>query len=82
MIDMKKIGLKPREMQVMRAAVWSLETVKGGRYLVSDNQRKAAERLIERGFLTKEKTTFSPPVDWLVVRLTKRNWAALETAVA
>lgn len=76
-IDMKALGLKPREQQVMRAAQWALTLVQNGHYLTSPGQRRAAERMIERGFLTKVDAKFSPPVDWLVVKLTTENWNAM-----
>lgn len=79
-IDMAKLELRPREMQVLRYAAWAGRTVRTGNFLCSDGQRRAAERLIARKFLTKVKAKFSPPVDWLVVKLTKRNWAQLELA--
>ena len=80
-IDMSKIGLKPREMQTLRPARWALDMVPNGHYLTSPGQKRAAERLIERGFLTKAPGQFTPPrPDWLVVKLTKENMVALETA--
>lgn len=79
-IDMEALGLKPREQQVMRYARWALTQVSNGHYLTSTGQRRAAERLIERGFLTKVKSQFTPPVDWLVVKLTKKNWSAMRRA--
>lgn len=88
MIDMRKIGLKPREMQVLRYAMWARQTMSNGHYLVSSGQKKAAERMIERKFLTKVSNkkaglvSFGDPDYWLVVKLTKRNVAALAEAEA
>lgn len=82
-IDMRKIGLRPREMQVLRYAVWARTQTPDGNYLCSDGQKRAAERLIERGFLTKSKNGFSPPApDWLVVVITNKNLVALQAAEA
>lgn len=77
-INMTALGLKPREQQVMRAARWALTQVPNGHYLTSDGQRRAAERMIERGYLTKVDAEFSPAVDWLVVKLTEQNWRAMQ----
>jgi hypothetical protein len=80
-IDVGKIGLRAREMQVLRAAMYSRGAVPGGRYLCGTGQRRSAERLIERGFLTRAKVKMYPPqADWLVVRLSDRNLSALRRA--
>ena len=82
-VDMSKIGLRPREMQVLSAAVnaWSL----GGdeHYLCGTGQNRAAERLIKRGFLTKVEVDekFSSP-DWIEVVITPENLKALREAEA
>lgn len=82
-IDMKALGLKPREQQVMRAARWALTQVSNGHYLASPGQRRAGERMVERGFLTKIDAQFSPPMpDWLVVKLTQENWNAMLAAMS
>jgi hypothetical protein len=80
-IDMKALGLKPREMQVLQYALAAYRFVPNGHYLTSPGQRRAAERLIARKFLTKAKHKFIPPVDWLVVVLTKRNITAMKQAL-
>lgn len=81
-IDMGQIGLKPREMQVLSAAAWAWSQVPNGHYLCSPGQKRAAERMIERGFLTKAKADFSPPVpNWLVVVITNDNYSALHAAL-
>lgn len=80
-INMSKIGLKPREMQVLRAARWALTQVPNGFYLCSPGQNRAAERMIERGFLTKADAQFSPPTpEWWVVVLTPANVKKLKAA--
>lgn len=82
-MDMSRIGLKQREMQVLRAAAWARTQVSNGHYLCSSGQNRAAERMIERGFLTKVDKKFSPPApDWIVVVLTEENYAALRKAEA
>ena len=79
-IDMRKLGLRPHEMRVMKYAVWAAHNVKGGRYLCSDRQRASAKRLIDRGYLTKARSDFVPPKpDWIVVRLTRRNIAQINS---
>lgn len=80
-VDMKQLGLKPREMQVLRYAAYAARAVPGGRHLVSDGQRRAAERLVVRKFLTKARAEFTPPVDWLVVRLTKQNMQTMRASL-
>lgn len=80
-IDMSKIGLKPREMQVLRYAAFAWTHVTNGHYLCSSGQNRAAERLIKRDFLTRAKHQFSPPMpDWIVVVLTPRNRQVLKAA--
>lgn len=80
-IDMLKIGLRPREMHVLRYAVWAHSQTPNGHYLCSPGQNRAAERMIERGFLSKAEHQFSPPVpEWLVVVITPENMAALRAA--
>jgi hypothetical protein len=82
-IDMAKLGLRPREIQVLSAAVHAWSLVNNGHYLCGSGQNHAAERLIERGFLTKVEVdaTFSPP-DWIVVVFTPENVKALRAAMA
>lgn len=80
-INMQKIGLRPREMQVMRYAMWARHQVDNGHYLCSPGQNRAAERLMARGFLTKAEHDFSPPMpDWIVVMITEDNLKALRLA--
>ena len=82
-IDMTKLGLRPREMQVLSAAVHAWSLVGNGQYLCGTGRNQAAERLIKRGFLTKVEVdpTFSPP-DWIVVVITPENLEALREAQA
>jgi len=82
-VDMTKIGLRPREMQVLSAAVHAWALVGNGHYLCGTGQNRAAERLIKRGFLTKVEVDakFSPP-DWIVVVITPENVKALRDAEA
>jgi hypothetical protein len=80
-IDMAALGLKPREMQVMRCAAWAWTQVSNGHYLTSPGQKRAAERMIARGFLTKVDAHFVPPVDWVVVKLVAENYKAMQRAL-
>ena len=82
-VDMTKIGLRPREMHVLRAAVHAWSLGGNGHYLCGTGQNRAAERLIKRGFLTKVEVDakFSPP-DWIVVVITPENLKALREAEA
>ena len=82
-IDITKLGLRPREMQILSAAVHAWALVDNGHYLCGTGQNHAAERLIKRGFLTKVEidATFSPP-DWIVVVITLENVGALREAQA
>lgn len=70
--------LKPREAQVIRAAVHAWSLVENGNYLCATSEEMAAERLIERGYLTK--VTRLQPAGFLVVVLTPENVAALRAA--
>jgi hypothetical protein len=82
-IDMSKIGLRPREMQVLRSARWAWTQVPNGHFLCAPNQNAFAERLIAKGFLTRAEHEFFPPVpDWIVVVITEQNYAALRKAEA
>lgn len=79
MEDVRKIGLIPLEMQVLRYA--SFASSQDRRYVCTDGQRRAAEVLIERGFLTKAVHHFSPPEpDSLVVFLGDENIDKLKAA--
>jgi hypothetical protein len=82
-IDMTKLGLRPREMQVLSAAVHAWSLVGDGHYLCGTGQNHAAERLIKRGFLTKvEVDAKFSPLDWIVVVITPENVEALREAQA
>jgi hypothetical protein len=82
-VDMTKIGLRPREVQVLSSAVHAWSLVGNGHYLCGRAQKRAAERLIKRGFLTKVEVDakFSPP-DWIVVVITPENEKTLREAEA
>jgi hypothetical protein len=82
-VDMTKLGLRPREMQVLQWAVHAWSLGGNGHYLCGTGQNRAAERLIKRGFLTKVEVdvTFSP-LDWIVVVITPENVEALREAQA
>jgi hypothetical protein len=82
-VDMTKLGLRPREMHVLRAAVHAWSLGGNGHYLCGTGQNRAAERLIKRGFLTKVEVDekFSSP-DWIEVVITPENLKALREAEA
>jgi hypothetical protein len=82
-VDMTKLGLRPREMQVLGAAVHAWSLGGNGHYLCGTGQNRAAERLIKRGFLTKVEVDqkFSSP-DWIEVVITPENLKALREAKA
>jgi hypothetical protein len=82
-VNMTKIGLRPREMQVLSAAVHAWSLGGNGHYLCGTGQNRAAERLIKRGFLTKVEVDekFSSP-DWIEVVITPENVKALREAEA
>jgi hypothetical protein len=82
-VDMTKLGLRPCEMHVLRAAVHAWSLGGNGHYLCGTGHNRAAERLIKRGFLTKVEVDakFSPP-DWIVVVITPENLKALREAEA
>jgi hypothetical protein len=80
-VDLTRIGLRPREKQVLSAAVNAWSLVGNGHYLCGTGQKRAAERLIKRGFLTKVEVDATPP-DWIVVVITPENVEVLREAVA
>jgi hypothetical protein len=47
-IDMTKLGLRPREMRVLSATIHAWSLVGNGHYLCGTGQSHAAERLIKR----------------------------------
>jgi hypothetical protein len=71
--------LKPREWNVIRAAIYSQREFGIESYLCSPGQTKAAERMIARGFLTKvEQIGFG---GWgLVIKITAENVEAINAA--
>lgn len=73
--------LRPRELSVVRAAIHSRSAYGIDNYLCTPGQKKAAERLINRGFLTKgEQPTLGS--DWaLVVTITNENIDAINAAL-
>ena len=75
--------LRPRELSVVLAAIHSRKGYGIENYLCSPGQTKSAERLIERGFLTKAKDqpmVFGGPFG-LVVSLTNDNIDAINAAL-
>lgn len=72
-------GLKPREIGVLRWCLQAREIVPNGHYLTSGTQQTAAaNRLIDRGLLTKaDDQPFPPLPDTVVVYLTQENWAGV-----
>lgn len=75
-------GLKPREIGVLRNCLHARTLVSNGHYLTSGRQQTAAaNRLIERGMLTKADDQPVPPLpDSVVVYLTEENWKAVGDA--
>lgn len=73
------LGLSKYEWDCIHHAIWARQVVSNGHFLTSPRHKPAAFRMIERGFLTRAKHTFSPPVsddskDWgIVIVITKRN---------
>jgi hypothetical protein len=78
-IDMRPLGLRLTDRRLLRTAVWAWSQVPNGNYLVGHKREVfAAERLIDRGFLTRAEKQPAPPVpDWLVIVMTPDNHAAL-----
>jgi hypothetical protein len=71
--------LPPRELAVLNACIHSRQ-IGIADYLTADHERKSAERMIARGFLTKSAAKLSPG-EWLVVTLTDGNVAAINSAL-
>lgn len=84
----QKLGLRPREWQTLRSALWARQQVPNGHYLCSPGQVSAARRLIARKFLTKVSrkqsglVTLGSDDAWLVVKYTKANVAAVRKVLA
>lgn len=72
-------GLRSREIGVLQACLHARTLVPNGHYLTSGRQQTAAaNRLIERGMLTKAEQQLTPPMpDSIVVYLTQENWDAV-----
>lgn len=77
-------GLKPREISVLGYCLRARTVVPNGLYLTSGRQQTAAaNRLIERGMLTKVDSQPVPPLpDSIVVYLTEENWKAVQDAAS
>jgi hypothetical protein len=72
---------RPRELAVLNACLYSRQ-IGIADYLTADHERKSAERMIARGFLTKSAAKLSPGIgEWLVVTLTDDNVAAINSAL-
>jgi hypothetical protein len=73
--------LRPRELSVVQNVIHSRQAYGIENYLCSSGQTKSAERLIERGFLTKvDRIGLGEP--WgLVVTITNDNIAAINAAL-
>lgn len=74
-----EIGLRSREISVLRNCLHALSLVPGGHYLTSGRQQTAAaERLVERGMLSMAVDQPVPIMrDCVVVFLTDKNWQAV-----
>jgi hypothetical protein len=83
-IDLRPLGLSTFEKRLLMQARWAADQIKSGDYLPGLRYRKAALRLIERGFLTESDSRLSPhPADWPpIVRLTADNIATIQAAIA
>jgi len=75
------LGLRPRELQVIKWCLWALTQVENGHYLCSPGQIASAKRLVAKGFITDVTSGagFIPRVrgdgsdGWYVVKLTEEN---------
>jgi len=76
------LGLKASEFRLIRDCMWAWSQVSNGHYLPAQRWRKAAEHLIERGYLTRAEAKFSPPTDWIVVMITRENIAKYNADLA
>jgi hypothetical protein len=69
------LGLGLAEWRLIRDCMHAWTLVPNGHYLPAQRWKKAAERLIARGYLTRAEAQMSPPNDWIVVVITKDNVA-------
>lgn len=78
----EQTGLRPREIGVLKDCLYARTIVPNGQYLTSGRQQTAAaERLIERGMLTKAAEQPAPTLPGhIVVYLTQENWDAVHKA--
>lgn len=81
------LGLSKYEWSLIVCAMHARRLVSNGHYLTGPRHKPAAFRLIERGFLTRAKHGFSPPIadndkEWgIVVMITKKNIANYNAAM-
>lgn len=73
------LGLNKHEYSVLLQAHWAISQVENRYFLPAIGRRKAAEKLIERGFLTE--ADWLMPTGWLVVKVTDENIATYNAAL-
>jgi hypothetical protein len=74
------LGLKPRERSVLRQCLGAWSLVPNGNLLISPSSVPSAERLMERGYLTKSENQtapYDPKGFGMVVVLEQANWSKL-----
>jgi hypothetical protein len=81
------LGLSKYEWSLIVAAMKARQLVSNGHFLTGPRHKPAAFRMIERGFLTRAKHAFSPPVadndpHWgIVIVITQKNIDTYNAAI-
>lgn len=71
----KMVKLRPREVTVLNGAIFSVVQFGIPDFLPAQDKasRNAAQRLIEKGYLSNGKAKMTPDHGWMVVRFTEKN---------
>jgi len=78
-----ELGLRPREMRVIKACLYARTLVPNGHYLCALHEVASAKRLIARGFVTDvtSEAGLAPRLPgWIVVKIDEANIEAMQKA--
>lgn len=76
------LGLNHSQFKLIRDCMWARSQVANGHFLPAARWRRAAEKLIERGFLTKAPEQPIPSHGWApVVFISDENIATYNSAL-
>lgn len=77
------LGISVSEFRLIKQAMWAWSQVPNGNFLPAPRWKKAAERLIARGYLTRCPNVFSPPQPgWIVILISRENIAKYNADLA